>query len=75
MSNIIFSAFSDEYADSFKEQLAAMNGFGIDFIEVRHVDGKNVSKLSKEEIKKAQSELCAYNIKVSAIGSPLGKKA
>lgn len=73
MGKLILSAFSDEYADSFTEQLEGMRGFGIDFIELRHVDKKNIAALSSNEVKDAKRKMDFYGIKASAIGSPLGK--
>jgi sugar phosphate isomerase/epimerase len=73
MANIILSAFADEYADSFEEQLQGLCKLGISHIEIRHVDKKNVSKLTKDEVLEAKKLLDQYGIKVSAIGSPLGK--
>ena len=73
MSNIIFSAFSDEYAMAFDEQLSGMNELGIGHIELRFVDGKNVSELYLEEGKELKKRLDEKGIGVSAIGSPLGK--
>lgn len=73
MANIILSAFADEYADSFEEQLAGLCRLGISHIEIRHVNKKNISKLTKEEVLEVKELLDRYGIKVSAIGSPLGK--
>lgn len=73
MADIILSAFADEYADSFEEQLQGLCKLGISHIEIRHVDKKNISKLTKEEVLEAKKLLDQYGIKVSAIGSPLGK--
>jgi len=73
MVNIKLSAFSDEYADSFEEQLRGMNSYGIDFIELRHADKRNVSVLEKKEVTEIKTKLNHYGISVSAIGSPLGK--
>ena len=73
MGNVILSAFSDEYADDFEEQLKAMRSFGIDHIELRHINGKNVSVLTKSDVAEAKAMLSHYGIQVSAIGSPLGK--
>ena len=50
MRKYILSAFADEYAASFDEQLAALSRFGIAYIEIRGVDGKNISTLTDEEI-------------------------
>lgn len=73
MAEIIFSAFSDEYATPFEEQLKGMKEFGIKNIEMRFIDGKSIADLSMEEAKVAKSLLQKYDISVSAIGSPLGK--
>lgn len=73
MANIILSAFADEYADSFEEQLLGLCKLGISHIEIRHVNKKNVSVLTKEEVLDVKELLDKYGIKVSAIGSPLGK--
>ena len=73
MANLILSAFSDEYVDSLVEQCKALNSFGITYMEMRGVNGKNVSTLTKEEVLEAKRMLLDYGIKVSSIGSPLGK--
>ncbi len=73
MSDIIFSAFSDEYAVDFNEQLAGMKALDIGYIELRFVNGRSVSELSVEECKELKKRLDSKGIKVSAIGSPLGK--
>lgn len=73
MAKIILSAFADEYSADFCEQLEGMRGFGIDFVEVRGVDGKNVSDLTPLEVVEAKNKLDYFNIGVSAIGSPIGK--
>lgn len=73
MCKFKLSAFSDEYADSFDEQLEAMSRFGIGYIELRGVDGRNISLLDIAEVKEARHKMDAFGIKASAIGSPLGK--
>ena len=73
MGKILLSAFSDEFADAFDEQLAGMRDFGIDYIELRHVDKINVSALTEGQVAEAKRKLDASGIRVSAIGSPLGK--
>ena len=73
MGKIILSAFADEYSSSFTEQLEAMRSFDIGYVEVRGLDGKNVSQLTKDEVKEARRKLEYYGIGASAIGSPIGK--
>ena len=73
MNKLILSAFADEYADDLKAECEALNDFGIEYIELRGVNGKNVSVLTEGEVKEAKKILDDYGIKVSSIGSPLGK--
>ena len=70
---IIISAFSDEYAVSFDEQLAGMKHLGISHIELRFVDGKSVAALTEADVTYVKEKLNEYGIAVSAIGSPIGK--
>lgn len=73
MAKIILSAFADEYSADFTTQLEGMRSYDIDYVEIRGVDGKNVSTLTPCEIKTAKSKLEHYGMGVSAIGSPIGK--
>lgn len=73
MRRFFVCAFSDEYVDGLEEQCRALNGFDIQYMEMRGVNGKNVSVLTKGEVKEAKNILADYGIKVSSIGSPLGK--
>ena len=67
------SGFADEISADFNEQLEGLKANGIEYIEVRGVNGKNISTLNQEEMNEAQKLLVKHNIKVSAIGSPIGK--
>ena len=73
MAKYILSAFADEYDKSFTEQVKALDGYGIDYIELRGIDGKNISTLNGCEVKTVKTLLKNHGKKVSAIGSPLGK--
>lgn len=73
MKKLLLSAFADEYASGFEEQLRALCRLGIDFIELRFVDGKNFSALSREELAYVKELLSRYGVRPSAIGSPIGK--
>ena len=73
MAKIILSAFADEYSADFTEQLEGMRTYGIDYVEIRGVDGKNVSELTHGEVKTVKDKLAYYGIGASAIGSPIGK--
>ena len=73
MAKMILSAFADEYSNSFTEQLEALRSFGIGYVEVRGVDGKNISVLTPDDVREMKQKLDYYGIGVSAMGSPIGK--
>ena len=72
-NKLILSAFADEYSENFTEQLEALKKFDISYLEIRGVDGKNISLLDKNEVKQIKQKLKDYDIKISSIGSPIGK--
>lgn len=67
------SGFSDEIAESVAEQFAVLNKLDIHYFEPRGVDGKNIASLSDEEAAKLKKMMDQYGIKVSSVGSPIGK--
>lgn len=73
MVKFITSAFADEYSDLLDEQIEALQKFGIGCIELRHADGKGVAEMTEEDVAAIKAKLDAAGIKVSAIGSPIGK--
>ena len=73
MADIKLSAFADEYSSSLDGQIQGLSSLGIKYIEVRSLDGKNISKMSADEVSAAKQKLDDAGITVSAIGSPLGK--
>lgn len=68
-------AFADEASPQLSEQIAALNKHQIPYLEIRGVNGKNVSKCTPEEAVEWKKELDAGGIRVWSIGSPLGKVA
>lgn len=73
MANLILSAFADEYSDRFDEQLEVLNELNIGYIELRHADGKNISLLERADVGGMKEKLNDHGVKVSAVGSPVGK--
>ena len=73
MARPILSAFADEYKAEFDGQIEGLSSFGINNIEVRFIDGVNISALTEQALREAKRKLDAAKISVSAIGSPLGK--
>ena len=72
-SPIYLTGFSDESAEDFSEQLQYMQEFGIRYIEIRNADGINVADLTKEKREEIRLKLENAGIKISSIGSPIGK--
>lgn len=73
MEKLLISGFSDEISPSFDEQLAAMREFGLSHIELRGIDGINVSDLTPQKLREVKEKLNAAGVSVSSIGSPIGK--
>lgn len=73
MKNVIITGFSDEACPGFEEQLQFVTSLGVDHIEIRGVSGKNVADLSRKEALQVRALLDNYGVKISSIGSPIGK--
>ena len=73
MARFLFSAFADEASPDILEQIAACKANGIEYIELRNVNGKNISNFSVDEAKKLKETLDENGMKVSSIGSHYGK--
>lgn len=66
-------AFADEASGSIDKQIVAMQRNGLQGLEIRNVDGTNVSDISLEKAKEVHEKLSAAGLKVWSIGSPIGK--
>ncbi|HHX64223.1 MAG TPA: sugar phosphate isomerase/epimerase [Chloroflexi bacterium] len=69
----ILSGFADEISDDLNTQIDVLNKLNVSHLELRGVWGKNVLTLSDDEIETVRQSLTERGIKVSAIGSPIGK--
>jgi len=67
------SGFADEISPDLEAQLDTLNSLDIRYLELRGVWGKNVLELTDEEVEEIKGALEARGIRVSAIGSPIGK--
>ncbi len=67
------SCFADEIAPEFDTQLHVMKQLGIQYLSLRSVWGKNVLDLTEEELTRIRKSLAASAVRVSSIGSPIGK--
>lgn len=67
------SGFIDEIDIGFEKEVEVVKKLGMNYIELRSVDGVNISDLSIEKVKDIKKYLQNKNIKVSCIASPIGK--
>ena len=74
LKNIHVSGFSDEISSDFDTQLEVVKNLGMNYISIRGVNEKNFSEYSIDELNEyIKPKLDENNIKVSSIGSPIGK--
>ena len=73
MAKFILSAFADEYAPEIDRQIEGLKANGIEYMEIRGVDGTNISDITLEKAEEVHAKLKAAGIGVSSIGSPIGK--
>lgn len=71
MTKILLSAFSDEYNSDIDIQIKMLRENGLNYIEPRFIGSKNIADLTGSEVKELKAKL--GDLKVSSIGSPLGK--
>ena len=73
MSNIRIFAFADEASKEIDKQIEAMKRNGLAGLEIRNVDGTNVSDISLEKAKEVKAKMDAAGLITWSIGSPIGK--
>ena len=66
-------AFADEADGNLQGQIEALKRNGIEYLELRSVNGKNVKDITEAEAAEYAELLKANGIKVFSIGSPIGK--
>lgn len=69
------SAFGDEINDDVDEQLRVLHELDIGYLELRSAWGTNVLELTDEEVGRLIERCEAHSIRVSCIGSPIGKSS
>ncbi len=69
----LLSGFADEIAPDLTTQLESINKLGMHYIEMRGVDGNNLIYHTDTKVKEIKARLDGAGVKLSALGSPLGK--
>jgi sugar phosphate isomerase/epimerase len=67
------SGFADEISPDLTEQCEVASGLGLKYIEVRSAWDVNILDLSADQLATMKKTLSAYGMRVSSIGSPIGK--
>ena len=73
MNKPMLIAFADEASPRMDEQIAAMLRNGMDGVELRNVDGENVSDISLDKAREVRGKLDDAGLITWSIGSPIGK--
>jgi sugar phosphate isomerase/epimerase len=67
------SGFIDEISDDFSLQCKIASGLGLRYVEVRSAWGTNILDLDESQLNTLRETLASNDLKVSSIGSPIGK--
>ena len=73
MNEIRIHAFADEASGQIDGQIAAMRRNGLDGLEIRGVDGQNISDITADKAREVRRKLDDAGLCVWSIGSPIGK--
>ena len=73
MYRFTLSAFADEIDPSLQKQIEVLKRNDVSYIELRSIDGKNISDFSNDYAREVKKHMEDGGIGVSAIGSPIGK--
>lgn len=66
-------AFADEAAPDLAGQIEAMQANGVEFLEIRGVDGQNIDGISATKAKVIRKMLGFSGLAIWSLGSPFGK--
>jgi len=70
---ITISAFADEIAADLKVQMDVCQANGVKCIDVRSIDGQNVSQMSVAQVRRYRKRMDDRGFSVPCVGSPIGK--
>ncbi len=73
MNNANIYAFADEACPQIDGQIDALLRNGLNGLEIRGVDGTNISEITLDKAREVKSKLDAAGLSVFSVGSPIGK--
>ena len=71
--DFLFSAFADEASPNFTAQIAALKRNNYQYIELRNVDGDQLTAVTPKKAREMAAMLSDNGISVWSMGSPIGK--
>src|SRR5215813_5443767 len=69
----IFTGFADEAGDTADQQIAALKRAGMRFVDLRSIEGGNITVLPVDKATIIRKKFDAAGIRVNMFGSPIGK--
>jgi sugar phosphate isomerase/epimerase len=72
-NNCEISGFADEIDPDLAKQIEVLEKLGIRHVEMRGVNGKSLVDYPLDEVEKIKTQLDAHGIRLSSVGSPIGK--
>ncbi len=73
MNKVNIYAFADEASPNVDGQIDALVRNGLDGLEIRGVDGTNISDITLDKAREVRKKLDASGLSVFSVGSPIGK--
>lgn len=73
MNKPLIFAFADEASSQMEGQVKAMLRNGLNGLEIRGVNGKNITQITIEEAKEIRNMMDDHGLTTWSIGSPIGK--
>ena len=73
MNKLQIFAFADEASGNVDEQIKALQRNNLNGLEIRNVDGTNISEISLQKAAEVKKKLDDAGLKTWSIGSPIGK--
>ena len=70
------SVYTDDFLPGdiyFERALALLAELGIDYVELRLIDGKNLTNMSNDEVLDVKNKIQKYGMKVGGLGTPIFK--
>lgn len=67
------AAFADEADSRLNGQISTMKENGVEYLEIRGIDGENISDITLDKARNIRARLDAAGLSVWSLGSPFGK--